>query len=118
MKIKSLRHSFVKFIPEMLEEGVLYISIEYCTAAHQCVCGCGNRVVTPITPTDWRLIFDGESVSLNPSIGNWGFECQSHYWIVNNNIRYSTKWSKSQIEAGRKADRKRKLEHFARKSKR
>ena len=62
----SVIHEFVEFIPEELKEGVLYISINYATASHLCCCGCGNRVVTPITPDDWKLIFDGVSVSLHP----------------------------------------------------
>ncbi|KAA9349728.1 DUF6527 family protein [Larkinella humicola] len=115
MKIKSLQHSFVKFIPKTLDEGVLYVSIEYCTAAHNCVCGCGNRVVTPISPTDWRLLFDGETVSLSPSIGNWGFECQSHYWIKQSKIEWAGKWKKEQINAGRNKDFQDKKEYFKQK---
>jgi len=34
-------------------------------------------VVTPLSPTGWSLIFDGETVSLYPSIGNWNFPCRS-----------------------------------------
>jgi len=44
----NITHKFVEFIPEKIEEGVLYISIQYCTAIHNCVCGCGNEVVTPL----------------------------------------------------------------------
>ena len=61
---------FVDRIPETLAAGVLYISIAYTTAAHLCACGCGREVITPIRPGDWRLTFDGESVSFDPSIGN------------------------------------------------
>jgi hypothetical protein len=86
-----LQHRFVEFMPETLEEGVLYVSMEYCTAIHNCVCGCGNKVVTPISPTDWQLQFNGKSVSLKPSIGNWSFDCQSHYWITNNKVSWAGK---------------------------
>lgn len=82
----------------------MYISMEYCTAIHKCVCGCGNEVVTPISPTDWQLTFDGKSISLSPSIGNWSFDCQSHYWIVKNKIKYAGKWSDREIQFGRKQD--------------
>lgn len=68
-----LRHEFVEFIPDDLEEGVIYISIQYATATHLCACGCGAEVITPISPTDWELTFNGSSVSLSPSIGNWSF---------------------------------------------
>ena len=76
-----LRHEFVEFIPDKLADGVVYVSIPYATVAHKCCCGCGMEVVTPLSPTDWELIFDGESISLDPSIGNWSFDCKSHYWI-------------------------------------
>ena len=53
----KIAHRFVEFIPDQIEEGILYISIEYCTAIHKCICGCGNEVVTPLSPTDWELEF-------------------------------------------------------------
>jgi hypothetical protein len=104
----KLQHRFVKFIPEVIEPGILYISPEYCTVIHKCVCGCGNDVVTPLSPTDWELTFDGETISLSPSIGNWGFECQSHYWIIRSEINFSRKWNKDEIETGRKKDQRNK----------
>lgn len=110
--MKTLQHKFVEYIPEILDEGIIYISIEYCTAIHKCVCGCGNEVVTPLSPTDWRLIFDGESISLHPSIGNWNFECRSHYWVINNAIKHSSKWKTKEIEQGRQKDKKRKKNYF------
>jgi hypothetical protein len=113
--MKTLQHKFVEFIPETLEDGFLYISLEYCTAIHKCVCGCGNEVVTPISPTDWQLSFNGETISLTPSIGNWGFECQSHYWVVNNKIKHSRKWDKVEIESGKKKDMKKKKKFFSKK---
>ncbi len=73
MKRTSLTHQFVECIPSELADGVLYISITCSTAVHKCVCGCGNKVVTPITPADWQLSYNGDTVSLTPSIGNWGF---------------------------------------------
>jgi Family of unknown function (DUF6527) len=96
-----LKHKFVEFIPDELEQGTIYVSIRFATASHLCLCGCGDKVVTPIRPTGWTLIFDGKTISLNPSIGNWSFPCQSHYWIRNNRIKWAPKWSKEQIERGR-----------------
>lgn len=100
-----LKHQFVEFIPEDLEQGTIYISIRFATASHLCLCGCGNKVVTPIRPTDWTLIFDGKTISLDPSIGNWSFPCQSHYWIRKNRIKWAPKWSREEIERGRHSDR-------------
>jgi hypothetical protein len=101
----ALKHEFVEFIPEELREGTIYVSIRFATASHKCCCGCGNKVVTPITPTDWKLIFDGKTISLDPSIGNWGFACQSHYWIRNNRVQWAAQWSKDHVDAGRAHDK-------------
>jgi hypothetical protein len=103
--MKSLKHIFVTNIPEIIDEKVLYISIDFATAIHKCCCGCGNEVVTPISPTDWKLIFDGKTVSLYPSIGNWSFSCQSHYWIENNKVIWAVKWTKEQIQDVREIEK-------------
>ena len=71
-----LRHKFVRSIPKGLKKRTLYISTSYNTVVHECCCGCGEEVVTPVSPTDWRLTYDGKSISLYPSIGNWSFDCQ------------------------------------------
>jgi hypothetical protein len=86
--MKTIRHRFVEYIPEVLEEGVLYITLEYHTAVHNCFCGCGNKVVTPFSQKDWRLIFEGTTISIKPSIGNWNLECKSHYYITRNSVRF------------------------------
>jgi len=91
--MKTMTLNFVELMPKEIEDGVLYISMEYATAIHRCACGCGNKVVTPLSPKDWKLNFNGESISLFPSIGNWNFDCKSHYWIVNNNIKWDVSWS-------------------------
>jgi Family of unknown function (DUF6527) len=90
MKLTKLTHRLVDAVPDTLEPGVLYISMEYATAVHNCCCGCGFEVVTPLAPTGWRLIYDGDSASLEPSIGNWSFPCRSHYWIARNQVRWVT----------------------------
>jgi Family of unknown function (DUF6527) len=101
-----LRHEFVDLIPEGrdLKEGILYVSISYATTIHRCCCGCGTEVVAPLSPTDWQLIFDGESVTLDPSIGNWSFPCRSHYWIRKDRAEWALPMSQREIEAGRQRD--------------
>jgi hypothetical protein len=69
--------------------------------------------VTPIRPTDWKLIFDGKTVTLHPSIGNWSFPCQSHYWIRGNRVKWARQWTQEQIEDGRMQDRHSKHDYFA-----
>jgi len=115
MKIESIKPEFVEFIPEVIEPGILYISIPYATASHKCACGCGELVVTPIKPLDWELTWDGESVTMYPSIGNWSFSCQSHYFIKKNRIVWSYKMSEDEINFGRKMDRSKKEIFFKKK---
>lgn len=113
-KIPALSHEFVSSIPAALEEAVVYVSIPYATAVHLCCCGCKNEVVTPITPTDWELIFDGETISLYPSVGNWAFACRSHYWIRRNRVVWAARWSQKRIDAKRAAERTAKDDYFSR----
>ena len=89
----KLSHQFVEFIPDSLEQGVVYVSIPFATVVHLCCCGCGQEVVTPLSPTDWNITFDGVSISLSPSIGNWNFPCESHYFIRANTITWAPKVS-------------------------
>lgn len=104
MKTKKFEHQFVELIPEVLDEGVLYISITYATALHRCACGCGREVVTPLSPTFWRMTFDGETISLYPSIGNWNFPCRSHYWVDRSRVRSAPAWSDLEVETARRKD--------------
>lgn len=107
-----LEHRFVEQLPDLLQDGVLYISMEYATAAHLCCCGCGEEVVTPFTPTDWSMTFDGEKISLSPSIGNWNFACRSHYFIRSGRIVESTTWTDKQVETNRRQDRAAKVDYY------
>lgn len=114
--METINHKFVDAIPDHLEEGILYVSVSRRTAIHLCVCGCGNEVVTPISPTDWQLKFDGETISLSPSIGLWEFKCRSHYWITRSMIRHSGSWTDHQVQEGRKWEKKRRDEFYDTKS--
>lgn len=90
-------HAFVDQFPSQLEEGIIYVSIPFATVGHLCACGCGRKVITPLGPTDWKVTFDGETISLDPSVGNWSFPCRSHYWITNNKVEWSYAWSTNRI---------------------
>ncbi|UBZ08789.1 hypothetical protein LDL76_08770 [Salegentibacter mishustinae] len=96
-----MKHKFVEFIPEELEKGIIYISTEYNSINHLCACGCGLEVVTPLSPVDWQFSFNGETVSIFPSIGNWDYPCNSHYWIKKNKIVWANSWSRKEIEEAR-----------------
>jgi len=99
MRHDSLEPRFVKAVPKELEPGILYVSMEYGTVVHSCCCGCGLEVVTPLTPTDWELKFNGEEISLWPSVGSWNLPCRSHYVIDRNRVLEAGPWSEAQIEA-------------------
>jgi hypothetical protein len=87
-----MKLEFVKYIPQHLDEGVLYLSMEFNTVNHLCACGCGLEVVTPLSPKSWQVTYDGEAISLYPSIGNWQFPCKSHYWIIENEVVWADDW--------------------------
>jgi hypothetical protein len=102
MRLTSFRNEFVEYLPEELSEGTLYISLSHRTVAHLCACGCRQEVVTPLAPSEWVLFFDGVSVSLHPSIGNWNFSCRSHYFIRNSKVSWAGDMNKNEIERVRK----------------
>lgn len=109
MKLISIKPVFVDIIPDRLEEGELYICERYKTVIHKCCCGCGEEVVTPLSPADWSVRKAGNFVSLMPSIGNWSLICKSHYYIQRNQVIWADKFSQRQIErvkAQDKADKK------------
>lgn len=112
MKQSRVTVQLVEYIPEHLQEGVLYISQKYGTVAHNCCCGCREEVVTPIGPTDWSLTIDGKLATLYPSIGNWSFECRSHYWIRRSEVIWAAPMSQWQINRGRALDRANKDAYF------
>jgi hypothetical protein len=112
MRRNSVTHEFVEFIPKQLDEGVVYVSIEYTTAIHLCCCGCGNEVITPLSPTDWSLGFDGATISLHPSIGNGSFPCRSHYWIRGDKVVWAAPMTRRGVEASRALDRAAKAAYF------
>lgn len=106
----TLNPQFVEFIPKDLADGILYIAMEYATAVHKCACGCGIEIVTPLSRKGWQMYYDGESVSLVPSIGNWNIPCRSHYFIHYNNVEHARAWQEkemvtAQIEPARKKKR-------------
>jgi hypothetical protein len=111
-RVVSIKHEFVDFIPKERQEGVLYVSIPYATAVHNCFCGCGLKVVTPISPVGWQLTFDGETVTLFPSVGSWNFPCRSHYFIRRDTVVWGGNISQYEIERGRARDQKARDEHF------
>jgi hypothetical protein len=113
VRIARIEPRFVELVPEALEPGLLYVSLEHGTMVHLCACGCANEVVLPLTPVDWRLTYDGENVSLWPSVGSWSLPCRSHYVVTGGGVRWAGDWTDAEIEAGRRRDRSRRAERLA-----
>lgn len=97
---------FVDDIPEQLDSGVIYVSMRYATAVHLCCCGCTREVVTPLAPAQWKLTFDGENVSLHPSIGSWNLPCRSHYIIRGGAVLEALSWSDEEVTLGQARDKR------------
>ena len=104
-RVVSIVPEFVETFPTQLEDGVLYVSAMYSTAAHLCCCGCGNEVITPLSRAHWVLTLDGH-VSLRPSIGNWALPCRSHYFIDAGGVRWARRSTESEFENDRREDQR------------
>ena len=102
----TLRPVFTETFPPTMDAGVLYVSIPYRTCGHLCCCGCGHEVITPLSPAQWSISYDGENVSLAPSIGNWALPCRSHYWIHDGRVRWRHRYSVAEIAQNRDRDRR------------
>lgn len=105
MILHSVTFEFVDYIPTQLEEGVVYIAPEFGAVIHLCCDGCGERVSTPLHPGQWTLTFDGQTISLSPSIGNWVLPCKSHYIIRRNRVIWASRWDDERIARGAIDDR-------------
>lgn len=76
-----------EYVPnkELMKEREVYISEEFNTSIHLCLCGCKELVVMPLNKSyGWTYTKDNGKVSFTPSVGNYSFPCRSHYIITNN----------------------------------
>ena len=85
--IYQILPEFVDEVPEKIDEGYLYLCLPYNAVIHKCACGCGEMISTPLDKKHgWIMQYDGETVTLSPSVGNGSYKCRSHYFIRGNNI--------------------------------
>lgn len=98
MRLESITPQIVELAPSPLQDGALYISPKYKVAIHLCACGCGEKVVTPLSAAEWQVDLHGGTVSMSPSIGNWSMACKSHYWIRKGRIVWSGAISKKAMK--------------------
>ncbi len=103
--IRQLIPEFVEAFPTPMQPAVLYVSITYRTTGHLCCCGCGEEVIAPLAPAQWALTYDGDTVSLHPSIGNWTLPCKSHYVIRRNQVLTRRRFTPEEIIENRAHDR-------------
>jgi hypothetical protein len=107
VKVSHIAPRFVEHVPEILEPGLLYVSLDHGAMVHLCACGCGHEVSLPLSPIDWKLSYDGEKISLRPSVGNWSFPCRSHYVIEGGRVNWADDWSEEAVAVGRRRDKRR-----------
>jgi hypothetical protein len=112
VKLQRIQHQFVEFIPEKLEPGKLYVSLEYNTANHLCACGCSFEVVTILGPTDSSITYNGRGVSISTSIGNSNFPCKSHYWIEDNRVLWESRMTPQLTAFSRARDKAAKTREY------
>lgn len=97
MKTRKFKHMFVEKVPDKIKRDVLYICLPYNITVHECACGCNEKVALPLAPNQWIMKYDGQSISLSPSIGNWSYKCKSHYFIRNNRVLWAREWSENEL---------------------
>lgn len=103
----------VEYVPKELRPGILYVAEEFGAAVHLCACGCGEKVSTPLRPTEWTLTVSRNGPSLDPSVGNWQLPCRSHYWIREGKVAWAGQWTPAQVASGRRAEEERRRAYYA-----
>ena len=73
----------VTIIDSQLEQNIIYISDKFKLSVHLCLCGCGNKAVTPINKDGWLVTENEKGVTFKPSILNTNCPNRYHYIITN-----------------------------------
>ena len=98
MRVERMEAVPVDLAPSTLEPGKLYVSRKYSAAVHTCCCGCGAKVVTPLSAAEWQVIQGPHGVSVSPSIGN-ARPCRTHYWIHNGHVLWHRPMTDAHVDA-------------------
>jgi Family of unknown function (DUF6527) len=59
------------------------------------------------------MTFDGETISLSPSISNWNFACRSLYFIRRGHVIKASTWDNEQIKDNRRKDIEAKATYYS-----
>lgn len=113
MKRYNMKIAFVHRIPPQIEDGVLYICLDCDVIIHKCACGCGEKVVLPLAPEHWQFYYDGD-VTISPSIGNYQYECKSHYFIRKSQVVWVDSGEKVKSHKNKKHKKKKSFWRFFR----
>lgn len=83
--------------PRELEDGVVYLNVEYELATLKCACGCGHKVVL-LCPDGHSVIDDGGYATIYPSVGVWDAPCRSHFFVTRGQVEWYSSWSDEMIK--------------------
>ena len=112
-RLETLTPEFVELIPANSEElmpGIIYICAKHKTVVHRCPCGCGGLSEFVLSPTRFRMTYDGDSVTFSPSVGNPHLGCRSHYWIRGNQVQWCLPMQDWEIGRAREREHRETLE--------
>jgi hypothetical protein len=105
MRSTEIIPSFVDSYPDVLKEGVIYVSERFSQATHLCCCGCGTQIVTSLKPAKWSLYKSPDgSITIRPSIGNSNSPCKSHYYITSNVVEWEMPMTPASTNRARRLD--------------
>ena len=92
VKQETYKTKFVNLMPsdDLMRDGVLYMAPHFHVAVHKCMCGCGEKVVTPLEDEGWMWSYDSntKAASLYPSVGNFQQSCKSHYFLTHGKVHW------------------------------
>ena len=112
-RLETLTPKFVERIHAKSEElmsGIIYICAKHRTVVHRCPCGCDGLSEFVLSPTRFRMSYDGDSVTFSPSVGNAYLRCRSHYWIRGNQVEWCPPMQDSEIVRAREREHRETLE--------
>lgn len=92
--------------PSVLEDGIVYVNVEFELASMNCACGCGHKIVL-LCPDGHTVVNDGGFATIVPSIGVWDSPCRSHFFVTRGEVDWSNSWSEERIKSSMRAQRER-----------